>query len=108
MSQKQIAQAVVYGRKITFWPLDGEPIIGYVCGWDDDYYSIVEPHPEGGFKHQLIHKAGTPVIELHREQTYDDEEEDVREQMERIVHPFRRWIMTNILNERPSASTTAR
>ena len=84
MSSKQLAQTVAYGRKISI-PGRGQSgeITGYLCGMDDYSLHIITSE----CKQFLVHKSGAS-IELHTKSTYDDE--DNRDELEKIIGPFRR------------------
>lgn len=102
MSVKQIARTVVDGRLVTFHIFDGEPICGYVAGMDDYNWLVVTP---AGDKH-LVHKGSCPRTDLHDESTYETEPN--REEIEKVVGPFRRYVSATVFNreEMPSQQPT--
>jgi hypothetical protein len=87
MSSKQLARTVVHGRKVTFRFPTGDPISGYLGGMDDFHWLVVAP--ESGLKH-LIHKGSACIITLADTHTY--ESEPLRDQMEKVIGPFRRYV----------------
>lgn len=102
MSTKQLAHAAVAGRKVTFHFAAPtlEPITGYLCGMDDFHWMVVTPQGE----QHLIHKSAARV-DLHTTSSYDDE--SLREDLDRVVLPFRDFLVrTNVVRaSSPSAST---
>ena len=82
LSDKELAQSARDGYAVTFTKSDGAKITGYIAGWDDFHWKVVD---HTAAKH-LVHKSGThltprPDIKL--------QEEDERAAIEEIVVPFR-------------------
>lgn len=103
MLQRQLAHSVKHGRRITMHVFDGDPVTGYLAGWDDDGYLILEPRPHG--YHQFyIRKVGNPHIEFHTEHSYQEEPD--REKMDRIVGPFRSVVL-RLIDSRPATRPAA-
>lgn len=107
MSDKQIAASVRFGRKVTFWPLDLDPITGYVAGMDRYTYFVLVPNPDHEphsnvqvLRKYLVHKSGT-LIELHDESSIDLEDEPFREELRKIVVPFRTKVMDDFFPDVP-------
>lgn len=99
MSDRQIAATVRFGRKVTLWPVDQDPISGYVAGLDRYTFFVLvpnnaqDPNPEQPvLRKYLVHKSGT-LIELHDESTLDAEPEAIRDALRKIIMPFRTKIM---------------
>lgn len=97
MSTKQLAGSVKDGVKVTLSIFDGDPVTGYLSGWDDDYFFVLEPAPGSneGFRKKLVQRATNTQIELHDQPTLA--EEPRYEDMVAIIYPFRTWVMTHIL-----------
>lgn len=100
MSDRQIAATVRFGRKITIWPVDQDEVTGYVAGVDRFNYFLLVPDAEQPLVvHKfLVHKAGA-LIELHDSSTLDREPEELRDQLRRIIVPFRVKIMETYFPE---------
>lgn len=101
MSTKQLARTVLDGRILTFTPLVGDPITGYLCGMDDFHWMVVTSR---GTKH-LIHKASAPVIDFGVCQ-YD--EEPNHPVLEQIVAPFRNFVASEFFGRSPVTASTER
>jgi hypothetical protein len=101
MMEKQLYASVKMGRRITFHVFDGDDISGYLAGMDSERFFVLEPHNES-FRHQFISRgAGTPVFQIHEAVAgFRLEDEDCREEMDAIITPFRKWIVSN-MSQRP-------
>lgn len=97
MSDRQIAYSVRFGRKVTFWIVEHDEICGYVAGMDKFNYFVLVPgdDPLLPVEKFLVHKGSTPLIELHPDTTYDSEPDAIRDQLRKIISPFRNVIMSN-------------
>ena len=100
MSTKQLARTVLDGRLLTFTPLVGEPITGYLCGMDDFHWMVVTPY---GSKH-LVHKASAPVIDFGDCRYIEEPDHPV---LEKVVGPFRRFVEAEFFGRQPQPPTTA-
>jgi hypothetical protein len=98
MVDKQLWQALKNGQLITFLIFDGEPVTGYLAGMDDETYFVLEPRKNQLFKKVIIQKHGTPQFEIHPDQTYN-EGIPYYEEMERIIAPFRTYVLHNHLGQ---------
>lgn len=98
MSSKQLARTVLHGRSVTFRFPSGDAVIGYLCGMDDFHWMIVTPD---GLKH-LIHKGSASVITMADTPSFDSE--PLRDEMEAVVGPFRRFVEEHLFGRTPSAS----
>lgn len=99
MTEKQLLQSVVEGRRITFHVFDSDPVSGYLAGMDTERLFILEPNQDG-FSQKFVSRtgSGTPVFEIHAKPAYDDEA--CHSQMEQIIAPFRGWISNNVRGRR--------
>ena len=98
MVDKQLWQALKNGQLITFLVFDGDPVTGYLAGMDDETYFVLQPQKNSFFKKIIIQKHGTPQMEIHQDQTYS-EELPYFEEMERIIAPFRTYVLHNHLGQ---------
>lgn len=99
MSSKQLARTVLDGKKVTFRVANEEPVTGYLCGMDDFHWMVLTADGE----QHLIHKTA-PMISLSSVATYADE--PGREQMEKIIGPFRRSLTeAGLIPARPVPAT---
>lgn len=89
MRARQLAASVRNGRKIVFIILDENPLEGYLAGWDAETYFVVYPDGDTVFK-ELIPKRNILKMVLMDESTF--QEEDLYEDMNKIVRPFRDMI----------------
>jgi hypothetical protein len=101
MMERQLYASVKMGRRITFHVFDGDDISGYLAGMDSERFFVLEPY-DGSFRHQFISRgAGTPVFQIHEAVAgLRLEDENCREEMETIIIPFRKWIVSN-MSQRP-------
>lgn len=92
-SARQIAHSVKDGRAAHFPDLE---LTGWFCGVDDYHWSIVDSSAQV----HLVHKSAPQVTFIaHR---IDDEPR--REEILRILTPFREWIMrTHFAQHRTTA-----
>lgn len=99
MTEKQLFQSVVEGRRITFHVFDGDPVSGYLAGMDSERLFILEP-TEDGFSQKFVSRTGngTPVFEIHEKAVYTSEACHL--EMEQIIAPFRGWISNNVRGRR--------
>lgn len=88
MSTKELCRSVVDGRVLTLYFGDGSTLVGYLCGIDDFTYRIVDAN--GNI--EIIHKTGAPRVRVG-EARYDEEQN--KDTLERVVRPFREWVLTN-------------
>jgi hypothetical protein len=102
MSSKQLARTVIDGRQLTFTPLVGNPITGYLCGMDDFHWMVVTAT---GTKH-LVHKASAPVIDFSDLATYQDE--PLRDSLDGVVGPFRRFVEAEFFGRATAPASTER
>lgn len=100
MRARQLAFVVRDGRKLTFSVFDDESITGYLAGEDDESYFVLQP-VDDRFVQNLILKLLNPRIVMHPESTYD--EEACREEMDRIIAPFRTRILHDFFGTQPAA-----
>lgn len=97
---RQVGASVKNGRKVTFDIFDADSITGYVGGWDDTSWFVLEPTPTG-VKKRIVNKNCNPLITLHDEPTYGDEE--FHEEMEQIIGPFRIRVLRDVFgHSRPA------
>lgn len=110
MTKKQLFASVTSGQKITFDIFDGDPIIGYLAGLDDERMFVLEPigHDRLEFRKRFIDRrsGGTPVFEIHSDRAYKDE--PAREAMDEIIGRFRQWIAKNVMKHRDRSPRPAR
>lgn len=92
-SDREIAFAVRTGQQVTFHPAVGDPVTGYVCGMDDFHWKVIVPSNHNSI--ELIHKTA-PRVQVHPEPTYD---QDKTEAIEKIVAPFRSWVMKEFFQQ---------
>lgn len=105
MTSKQIAASVRFGRRVTFYVLDYDPVTGYVAGMDKfNYFVLVPSNP---IEKKLIHKGNSPLIDLHDESTLDDEPEPVRTELRKIISKFRNKIMTEFYPDVPRGAPSS-
>jgi hypothetical protein len=107
MVDKQLWQTLKNGQLITFLVFDGEPVTGYLAGMDDEAYFVLEPRGDKFFRKIIIKKHGNPQFEIHRESTYS-EELPWFEDMERIIAPYRTFILHNRLGQQNKSGTRPR
>ena len=98
MSDRQIAATVRFGRLQSPF-LAGRAtlaeITGYLAGMDRYSYFVLVPGRGGDdppMRKFLVHKSGT-LIELHDESALDNEVEEIRQELRKIITPFRTKIM---------------
>lgn len=94
MHEKQLAQTVKYGRKVTFQLFDGDPVTGYLAGMDDRYFLMLVPGKDG-FRKVCVAYSGSPSFELHADNSYADEPHYAA--MEEIIGPFRGFVSNRML-----------
>lgn len=99
MSTKQLARTVIDGRLLTFTPLVGEQITGYLCGMDDFHWMVITP---SGSTH-LVHKASAPVIDFGL--CRYPEEPNLR-LLEKVVGPFRRFVEAEFFGRQPQPTAS--
>lgn len=99
VSTKQLARAVSAGRLITCRTMVGE-VTGYLCGMDDYHLVLVTPD----LRQVMVHKAQSPIIVLHSESTYSEEQNIVA--LETIVGPFRQYVEKTYLGRATSIPRT--
>jgi hypothetical protein len=90
MRARQLVATVRQGRRIGFDVLDEGWFFGYLAGWDDETYFLLEPKMLDGsevYNKLLIPKNHILAIQLVDERTF--REEPLFEDMELIVKPFR-------------------
>jgi hypothetical protein len=89
MRARQLVSTVRQGRLITISILDEDFLTGYLCGWDDDTYFLIYPNSTLGKDpvKVLIPKGNILFIQLHDEQTFQEEED--HHKMVGIVKPFK-------------------
>ncbi len=88
VSTKQIAKAVLDGRRVTIHNAVTNPLSGYVCGMDEHHLMLVDP---SSLEILLVHKiSGAPVLSISPTATYHLEPQ--REALDSIVVPFRSFI----------------
>ena len=102
MSSKQLARTVLDGKTVTFNLADG-PLTGYLCGMDDFHWMIVTPY---GDKF-LIHKASAASIEISDNPTYEHLSSGMRDSLEVVVAPFRRWVEAAYFGRSPDAPSAS-
>lgn len=88
-SDREIAFAVRTGQRVTFNPLVGEPVTGYVGGMDDFHWKVATIE-DGNVVVVLVHKTAA-TVKVHPKPTYNDDEH--RHDLEQIVAPFRDYVM---------------
>jgi hypothetical protein len=98
MVDKQLWQALKNGQLITFLIFDGDPVTGYLAGMDDETYFVLQPRESHYFKKIFIQKHGNPMFEIHPENSYT-EELPYFDEMERIIAPFRTYVLHNHLGQ---------
>ncbi len=103
MTERQLFQSVVEGRKITFHIFDSDSVCGYLAGIDSERFFILEP-TDGGFSQKFVSRAGngTPVFEIHEKAAYTSEACHL--EMEQIIAPCRGWISNNVRGRRSPRS----
>lgn len=100
MSSKQLARTVMLGRRIALTLTNGEKIVGYLCGMDDFHWMVVTPDGEKA----LTHKGNVSVVRLGEESTYESEPK--REELEKVVGPFRQFVAGFYFGQDDSAPAT--
>lgn len=104
MTEKQIMQSVLDGKRVTFSVFESEPVIGYVAGMDTERFFVLQPTMNGrSFARLFVARAGsgTPLFQIHEGSTYQDE--PCVDEMESIIAPFRDWISHNVRRRPPRA-----
>ena len=103
MTEKQLLQSVVEGRRITFHVFDSDPVSGYLACMEMERLFNQDPTKEG-FSQKFVSRtgSGTPVFEIHEKAVYTDE--TFHSQMEQIIAPFRGWISNNVRGRRTQRS----
>ena len=95
VSTKQLARAVSEGRLITCRTSVGD-VTGYLCGMDDYHFVVITP----AGRQVMVHKAQAPIVVLHSESTYSEEQNIVS--LETIVGPFRQYVEKTYLGRATS------
>lgn len=98
MTRRQLFQTVKSGQRITFSVFDADPVTGYLAGIDDDHFFVLEPEHNSGFHKKVIREGCCPVFLIHPEPSFDDEPD--KEEMERIISPFRSWVLSQIYGQK--------
>lgn len=102
MTSNKLAATVRQGQKISLHIFDVEEIVtGYLAGEDQECYFVLQPFHDG-FKKRLVRKSSNPMIELHDDKTF--REENLFEEMEEIVRPFRNHL--NLVSPRNNRGRT--
>lgn len=95
MTEKQLGNAAVRGRMITFARAGEQPITGYLGGLDADFFLVIMPEKDN-LRTFLVNRLDSPWQEIHPEPTLDSEAH--RESIEAIVGPFSAWLQDHLLN----------
>lgn len=104
MRRSQLAHSVKNGRLVTFFVFDADDFCGYIGGWDDTSWFVLEPN-ERGFIKRIVSKGSVSMLTLHDKSTYEDE--PTYEEMERIVAPFREVVLQEVFGHARPATRKA-
>lgn len=113
MSNRQIAQAAINGRKVTFrflFTQTSHEITGYVVGMDDYHFLLAVVLPDEAatadalITTTLVHKSAQ-IITLGIHDSLSEEDSQVQSQISRIGAPFWSFCLASILNREPASST---
>lgn len=95
LSDKQIAQAAMRGRKVTFSFVATQPaheLVGYVVGMDSYHWMVATPVGETPGEDPivltLVHKSQPGMIRLHTAPTLDTEPDETRQALARVGQGF--------------------
>lgn len=105
MSDRQIAQAAINGRRVTFRFLSSQPaheITGYIVGMDDYHWMVASVVPEAErpnptdppVLNALVHKSQVDMIRLWPLSSIGDEPEPVQTLLSQIGGAFWRYCET--------------
>lgn len=83
VSEKELARTVQEKREVTFTTHTGDTLKGFVCGWDNFHWKIVD---HKGFVH-LVHKSA-PLVTIGARQ-------ELKKEVEQVVAPFRSYLAQN-------------
>jgi hypothetical protein len=99
MTEKQLGNAVLRGRKITFARTGEQPITGYLGGLDSESFLVLVPELDG-IRNHLLSRSASSWQELHQAATLVTE--TYHEQLELILEPFRKWVQEELLQRSSS------
>lgn len=105
MTEKQLYATVMSGQRITFEVFDSDPVDGYLAGLDSERMFVLQPRLDGGFRKRLIARSLCPVFEVHSDKAYATEPD--RDDMDKIIGPFRQWVGINVMSRQPKSSRPA-
>lgn len=101
VSDKQIAQAAINGRRVTFRFLSTQPsqeVTGYVVGMDDYHWMVATVVPSEERKaneppvfNALVHKSRVDIIRLWPVSSIDAEDEPVQTLLHQVGGAFWRY-----------------
>ncbi len=103
VTNRQLAASVRFGRRITISSPDldeGEPLSGYVAGFDDETIFLAVPQDNNQLRKLLIHRDGYSHIELPDISTMKTETEIVRQQLTSLLGKFRDRIIAGYFPDR--------
>lgn len=103
MMLRQLYQTVKSGQQVTFSVFDDDPITGYLAGIDDEHFFVLEPTSDRlKFHKKVIREACCPVFRIHPTPSYKDEL--AVEEMDRIISPFRSWVLAQVYSRKPRST----
>lgn len=92
-----MAWAVREGRLVTATLPSGCEVSGYVCGWDQYHWDLIDTE----LRHCLVHKSN-PLVRIAATNTYDQDPQ--RDQMEdQGIRRFRRWVEEEFFGRHPES-----
>lgn len=86
-SNRQLRQTVFDGQLVTFYLTRGEPITGYIAGWDADSYFVLVPQHDAPFQRWIVTKALSPTHLIHEKSTFASDPQ--HKEMTEIIRPFK-------------------
>lgn len=96
MTEKQLGNSVVHGRKISFTIAGDYVITGYLGGLDDDSFLVLVVRDDRVCPH-LVSRRDTLFQQLHSASTLS--EEPHMELLEAVLVPFRKWVRETLLGK---------
>lgn len=92
MTNRQLAAAVRYGRRVTLYCPDLESdVVGYVMGFDEDNVLVAVPNGDGAIETPIRHRDYIAGIDVDRNTLMT--QESLAVELEQMVVNFRKWIM---------------
>lgn len=105
MTDRQLASMTRYGRRVTFLcpDLDAD-VIGYVIGFDDDNVRIASVVTDGGTPRiEVVLRHRNYIAGMDAEGRFSAKNEPLAVELESMLAPFRRFVMTKYFPEHASS-----